>query len=138
MEKIDTAIVNSEVARWKENGKEVVPPNLTTGKCCQFADDNVNIKVDTLDGKGMFNATQYAAFQYVAVNQAQDPSATSKEIGKQRIFGPSLPDDLHEISSSGYNSSICPAPYSLWWTQNGTVQTEIFLEWQRLRTLHGV
>ena len=43
VEKVDTSIANREVARWKDNGKLVVPPNLTTGKFTQFAGDNINI-----------------------------------------------------------------------------------------------
>jgi len=95
---------------WKENGKLVVPPNLTSGKFTQFAGDNINIKVETLDGKGMFNATQCAAFQYGDVDHDQDSSATSKDIGTQRSFGPSLPDDFHEISTSGHQRHTRPAP----------------------------
>ena len=65
--------------------------------------DNINITVETLDGKGMFNATQYAAFQY----GKQENSSTvngNKIIGKQRYFGPSLPLDFHEIQPSGYTN----------------------------------
>ena len=32
VEKIDTSIANSEVERWKKNGKLVVPPNLVSGR----------------------------------------------------------------------------------------------------------
>ena len=62
VEKLDTSIAKSEVARWKDNGKLVVPPNLRTGIFTQFAGDDINIKVETLDGKGIFNATHCAAF----------------------------------------------------------------------------
>ena len=58
----------------------------------------------------MFNAIQCTAFQYGAVDQDQQPSATSKDIGKERSFVPSLPEDFHEISESGHQRNRRPAP----------------------------
>jgi hypothetical protein len=109
VEKTDTSIANSEVKRWKENGNVVVPPNLVPGKFTQFAGDNINIKIETLDGKGMFNATQCAAFQF-GNTSTESTHSQSKDIGKQRSFVPSLPHDFHEIYPSGYRSNQRPAP----------------------------
>jgi hypothetical protein len=59
------------------------------------------------DGKGMFNATQCAAFQFgnTGTESAHPQGEQSKDIGKQRSFGPSLPHDFHEIFPSGYRSN---------------------------------
>lgn len=108
VEKTDTSIAKNELERWTENGGLVVPSNLEYGKFTQFAGDNINISVETLDGKGMFNATQYAAFQYGA--QESNALNGNREIGSQRSFGPSLPPEFHETLSSGYTEKKRPAP----------------------------
>ena len=103
VKRVDTSIAKSEIERWNANGGGVVPSNLKVRKFAQFAGVNINITVKTLDGKGMFNTTQYTAFQY----GKQENSSTvngNRVIGKQRCFGPSLPPDFHEILPSG------PAP----------------------------
>ena len=109
VEKVDTSIAKSEIERWNANEGVIVPSNLAIGKFTQFAGDNINIKVETLDGKGMLNVTQYAAFQY-GKDEKSNNVTSNKVIGKQRCFGPSLPQNFHEILQPGYSYKKRPAP----------------------------
>ena len=110
VEKTVTSIAKDEIGRWEANGGVVIPPNLELGHFTQFAGDNINITVDTLDGKGMFNATQYVAFQYGTSDKSSLGNDGNREIGTQRSFGPSLPPGFHDVSSSGYSNKQRPAP----------------------------
>lgn len=110
VEKTVTSIAKDEIGRWEANGGVVIPPNLELGHFTQFAGDNINITVETLDGKGMFNATQYVAFQYGTSDKSSLGNDGNREIGTQRSFGPSLPPGFHDVSSSGYSNKKRPAP----------------------------
>jgi len=101
-------MAKKEVERWESNGELVIPPNLKPGDFVQFSGDNINVHVETLDGKGMLNATQYAAFQY---GEGKKSTADdSKIIGKEKSIGSSIPPEIHAILPSGYMRSKRPSP----------------------------
>ncbi|KAG1664107.1 putative uncharacterized transposon-derived protein F52C9.6 [Nymphon striatum] len=106
--RIDATMAKKEVERWKSNGDLVIPPNLKPGDFVQFSGDNINVHVETLDGKGMLNATQYAAFQYG--EGSKSTSDDSKIIGKEKSIGSSIPPEFHAILPSGYMRSKRPFP----------------------------
>lgn len=110
VERVETTIAKQEIDRWKENGNLVIPHNLVSDKFIQFAADNINISIETLDGKGMFNATQYAAFQNLATPKQVSNNQDLRAIGTQRSFGPSIPPEFHKILPSHYNSKQRPPP----------------------------
>lgn len=110
VEKTVTSIAKDEVGRWEANGRVFIPPNLEHGHFTQFAGDNINITVETLDGKGMFNATQYVAFQHGASDKSSLGTNDTRDIGTQRSFGPFIPPGFHDVSSSGYSKKQRPTP----------------------------
>lgn len=82
MKRTDVTMVKRELEKWRANGNLVLPPNLVLGELVQFAGDNINIHAETLEGKGMLNTTQYAAFQYGQGEEAG--SSEPRVIGKEK------------------------------------------------------
>ena len=111
VEKTKARIVKNEIERYYAKCGIIVQFNLFNleyGKFTQFAADNININVETLHGKGMFNETQYAAFQYGI--QKENVGNEARGISTQRCLSLSMPPEFHTILSSGYTNKKCPTP----------------------------
>ncbi|KAK1895875.1 (-)-kolavenyl diphosphate synthase TPS10 chloroplastic [Dissostichus eleginoides] len=62
----DTAIANEAVKQYFDNGRVFIPQNFVNAKLpgyIMYANDNIDINEETLDGKGTFHASQTAAFR---------------------------------------------------------------------------
>lgn len=62
----DTALANEAVKQYFDNGRVFIPQNFVNAKLpgyIMYANDNIDINEETLDGKGTFHASQTAAFR---------------------------------------------------------------------------
>ena len=62
----DTTMANEAMKRYFENGEVYIPLNFVNASLpgyITYANDNIDINEETLDGKGTFHASQTAAFR---------------------------------------------------------------------------
>lgn len=92
---IETAIANAVIENCKNFDGIYVPPFLQRGKFVFFSTDNINFCEDTVDGKGITNATVVAVYQVTA------PTG-------ETISPPLCLNDVNENTLSPYNIDISP------------------------------
>ena len=51
--------------RWQLNNFIFIPPDFQKNRSTFFAIDNIDLKVDTLDGKNQLHGTAIAAYQHI-------------------------------------------------------------------------
>ena len=117
----DTAIANEVIKKYFENGEVFVPSNFVGSELpgyIMYANDNIDINEETLDGKGTFHAFQTAAFR---------PSASFEETSKVehksgRTKSVSIPPGIFDLKDAKIES---PKPSPKF---GGQVTTEFFEE----------
>lgn len=73
---VDTSLVAAVLQHYQENGHIFIPSNITNLRLpgyIRFANDNIDINEETLDGKGTFHASQSAIFVTPAVDDEEPP-----------------------------------------------------------------
>lgn len=106
----DTTIANEALKRYFENGEVYIPLNFVNASLLgyiMYANDNIDINVETLDGKGTFNASQIAAFRQ---SQPREEIQTIKLVSG-RSKSVSVPPGLFELKDAKMESQKPPPKF---------------------------
>ena len=107
---VDTSLVNSLLDAYEANEKLVIPANIAHLKLpgyIRFANDNIDINEETLDGKGTFHASQSAIF--VRPDTTNDEASMQVEFSRKSR---KIPQELQELKQAGIGSQ---QPEPLFW-----------------------
>ena len=118
--RVDASLVTSLLEQYEAHGKIFIPSNITHLKLpgyLRFANDNIDINEETLDGKGTFHASQSAIFVKPEVNNPEPPERNVKLIPCKL---PKFPEELQELKHAGIGSEQ-PEPF--FW---GSITLDLF------------
>lgn len=106
----DTTIANEALKRYFENGEVYIPLNFVNASFpgyIMYANDNIDINEETLDGKGTFHASQIAAFR------RSEPQEEILEIKltSGRSKSVSVPPGLFELKDAKMESQKPPPKF---------------------------
>ena len=99
--RIDTSIANDVIERSSAHGNITIPSNFSEDNLqgyVRYANDNIDINEETLDGKGTFHASQTAAFRQ-GNPDGEPKNQTELKLGRAR--GLVLPPDYQQLRESG-------------------------------------
>ncbi|KAK1904890.1 Phosphomethylpyrimidine synthase [Dissostichus eleginoides] len=99
----DTAIANEAVKQYFDNGRVFIPQNVVNAKLpgyIMYANYNIDINEETLDGKGTFHASQTAAFRR---SEPQEQIPKVKLISR-RAKSLSIPPGMFELKDAKMES----------------------------------
>ena len=88
----DTGIAENELKRMDLVTGAVIPGNLQPDVFVQYSTDNIEVKSDKLDGKGIFSGTQLACWQ-----RGPEPPNHLKSIKPSQSTSLKVPNELDEI-----------------------------------------
>ena len=106
----DTAIANEAVKQYFDNGRVFIPQNFVNVKLpgyIMYANDNIDINEETLDGKGTFHASQTAAFRR-SEPQEEIPKVKLKS-GRAKSL--SIPSGMFELKDAKMESQKPPPKF---------------------------
>lgn len=102
--RIDTSIAQDVLQRYEDQGQVIIPLNFMHTALpgyLRYANDNIDINVESLDGKGSFHASQTAAFR----RNTPDEEANQIHIKYTNMRSLKVPPEFHELQSVNIGSS---------------------------------
>ena len=104
----DSTIANEAVKQYQANGEVFMPMNFMDAKLpgyVTYANDNIDINEETLDGKGTFHASQTAAFR-----RQESGEEMPKFKRKPSVKPGSIPSGIFALSDSNMLDVKKPSP----------------------------
>lgn len=120
----DTALANSVLARYVEQNNTIIPLNFaqaTYQGYIRYANDNIDIIEETLDGQGSFHASQSAAFR----RSIPGEKIITPDVKSSSSRSVTVPEHFNEIQPSGMGNQKPEATFPVavksdWYMESDT------------------